>query len=238
MANVINQTNYTGSVTITGTPTQGQTLTAANTLADADGMGPVSYQWQSSSDGSNWSDVSTGSSLTLTQALVGKQIKVVASYTDGHSTPESVTSAATVAVASANATPIVTQVNYDLRVSTTTTGNQGRIGSGEMVDGGYVVVWTSSDGSLSAEGQPITKIMAQRFDASGNSVGGETEVTRVGIGNSYCDLPDVAGLADGGFLVTWSVQGDSHIDGNESGSQGYWGSVTRQPERRLGMRLW
>ena len=31
----------TGSVTITGTATQGQTLTAGNTLADADGMGTV-----------------------------------------------------------------------------------------------------------------------------------------------------------------------------------------------------
>ncbi|WP_341923414.1 hypothetical protein, partial [Polaromonas sp. YR568] len=36
----------TGSVTISGTPTQGQTLTAANTLADADGLGTVAYQWK------------------------------------------------------------------------------------------------------------------------------------------------------------------------------------------------
>jgi len=37
----------TGSVTIDNTtPTQGQTLTASNTLTDADGLGPISYQWQ------------------------------------------------------------------------------------------------------------------------------------------------------------------------------------------------
>src|SRR5262249_32527598 len=36
----------TGSVTIAGTATEDQVLTASNTLADADGMGPVSYQWQ------------------------------------------------------------------------------------------------------------------------------------------------------------------------------------------------
>ena len=36
----------TGSVTITGTPTQGQTLTGQHTLADADGLGAITYQWQ------------------------------------------------------------------------------------------------------------------------------------------------------------------------------------------------
>ena len=35
----------TGSVTITGTAEVGQTLSAGNTLADADGLGTISYQW-------------------------------------------------------------------------------------------------------------------------------------------------------------------------------------------------
>jgi len=35
----------TGSVTITGTPVVGQTLTASNNLADADGLGTITYQW-------------------------------------------------------------------------------------------------------------------------------------------------------------------------------------------------
>ena len=35
----------TGSVTISGTATQNQQLTASNTLADADGLGSISYQW-------------------------------------------------------------------------------------------------------------------------------------------------------------------------------------------------
>ena len=36
----------TGSVTISGTPAEDQTLTAGNTLADEDGLGTISYQWQ------------------------------------------------------------------------------------------------------------------------------------------------------------------------------------------------
>ena len=35
----------TGSVTITGTAEVGQTLTASNNLADADGLGTITYQW-------------------------------------------------------------------------------------------------------------------------------------------------------------------------------------------------
>ena len=86
----------TGSVTITGTPTQGQTLTAANSLADADGLGAISYQW---SAGGTAITGATSSTLVLADAQVGKTITVSASYTDGHGTAESVSSNATVAVA-------------------------------------------------------------------------------------------------------------------------------------------
>ena len=92
----------TGSVTITGTAALGQTLSAANTLADADGLGTISYQWQA--DGANISGA-TGSSYTLTSAEVGKAIKLVASYTDGHGTAEAVSSTATGAVVSVNSAP-------------------------------------------------------------------------------------------------------------------------------------
>ncbi|HQD16681.1 MAG TPA: hypothetical protein PLY54_14640, partial [Ottowia sp.] len=70
----------TGSVTIDdSTPIQGQTLTVSNTLADADGLGPISYQWQR--DGVAIGGA-TGSSYTTSQADVGAVLSVVASYTD------------------------------------------------------------------------------------------------------------------------------------------------------------
>jgi uncharacterized protein (UPF0303 family) len=92
----------TGAVTITGTATQGQTLTAANTLADVDEMGVVSYQWKA--DGEAISG-QTGSTLVLGQTLVGKAITVTASYTDGQSTAEAVTSNATASVLNVNDVP-------------------------------------------------------------------------------------------------------------------------------------
>ena len=92
----------TGSVTISGTPTEDQTLTAANTLADEDGLGTISYQWQR--DGVDITGA-TASTYTLTQADVGTTITVVASYTDGQGTAESVTSAGVGPVANVNDAP-------------------------------------------------------------------------------------------------------------------------------------
>jgi len=92
----------TGSVTISGTATQGQTLTATNTIADIDGLGAISYQWQV--DGVNISGA-TNDTLILAEAQVGKAITVVVSYTDQRGTAESVASAATTAVANVNDAP-------------------------------------------------------------------------------------------------------------------------------------
>ena len=76
----------TGSVTLSGTATQNQTLSAANTLADADGLGTVAYQWQSSTNGTTWSAIAgaTSSTFSLTSTQVGQQVRVSASYWSGH----------------------------------------------------------------------------------------------------------------------------------------------------------
>ncbi|MDE4192825.1 hypothetical protein PXK42_17360, partial [Phaeobacter gallaeciensis] len=91
-----------GSVSISGTAAEDETLTASNTLADEDGLGAISYQWQRGGV-----DISgaTGATYTLTQDDVGAVITVVASYTDGEGTGESVLSAATSAVTNVNDVP-------------------------------------------------------------------------------------------------------------------------------------
>ncbi|MBT7674443.1 MAG: hypothetical protein HN586_08355 [Oceanospirillaceae bacterium] len=86
---------------ITGTLKQGETLTAGE-IADVDGVLKadgtpvvVTYQWQA--DGTDIADA-TAKTYTLTQAQVGKVITVVAIYTDGEGTKETVTSQPTSAV--------------------------------------------------------------------------------------------------------------------------------------------
>ena len=92
-----------GLPTITGTATEDQTLTAVTSgISDADGLGAFSYQWLR--DGSTIGGA-TGSTYTLGDADVGAKISVRVSYTDGHSTAESLTSAETAAVVNVNDLP-------------------------------------------------------------------------------------------------------------------------------------
>lgn len=100
----------TGAVGVSGTAQQGQTLTAQNTLADPDGLGTISYRWQSSADGVTWLDIGGGNgpTLALQQAQVGRQVRAVASYVDGKGTTEAVSSQATTAVLNVNDPPVGT----------------------------------------------------------------------------------------------------------------------------------
>ena len=103
-----------GNVSITGAVKSGQLLTASNNLTDADGLGEISYTWQSSSDGLNWSSLASGPTLSVSDALVGKYIRANASYTDLRGTAEFVTSLKTEAVKSL--TQLKTTENHNLSV--------------------------------------------------------------------------------------------------------------------------
>jgi Ca2+-binding RTX toxin-like protein len=95
-----------GSVSISGNPAQGQTLTANNTLTDADGLGTITHRWQSSSDGgSNWINLIDGNSLTLGQVHVGKIVRAIANFIDLHGTHESVPGSASGPVTNVNDVP-------------------------------------------------------------------------------------------------------------------------------------
>ncbi len=93
----------TGAPTISGTASVGQTLTAATgEIMDSDGLTSPGYTYQwIRVDGSTEADISgaTSSAYTLVAADQGKTIKVKVSFTDAASNAETLTSAATVAVA-------------------------------------------------------------------------------------------------------------------------------------------
>jgi hypothetical protein len=95
----------TGAVTISGTVTEDQTLTAVTTaIADADGLGTFQYHWQRDS-GSGFVEVGNQATYTLGDADVGTHIRVVVNYTDGRGNAESLTSGQTAAVANVNDSP-------------------------------------------------------------------------------------------------------------------------------------
>ena len=94
----------TGAPTITGTAQVGQTLTAGTTaIMDADGLTSVSYtyQWIRVATDNTETNISsaTASTYTLVAADQGTTVKVTVSFTDDANNPETLTSAATAAVA-------------------------------------------------------------------------------------------------------------------------------------------
>ena len=165
----------TGTVTVSGTAVQNQTLTAINTLADADGMGSLHYQWKA-----NGSDIAgaVASALTLSEAQVGKAITVTASYTDGHGTAELVTSTESVLVANVNDQPTgavtisgnATQ-NQTLTVENTLADIDG-LGSisYQWLSDGVVISGAGGPSFTLAEAQVGTKISAIASYTDGHGV--------------------------------------------------------------------
>ncbi len=100
----------------------------------------------------------------------------------------------------------------EFRVNTTTANNQSWPCVATLVDGGFVVTWQSGING----GRDI---YLQRYDSTGGAVGGETRVvTSGGINPSYDETgPATAGLAGGGYVVTWEAQ---NADGSGWGIYG------------------
>ena len=91
----------TGLPSISGTPQVDQTLTAdTSNIDDEDGLTNVSYRYQWGAGGSDI-EGATGSTYTLTYSEQGQTIQVRVTFTDDRDSAETLTSAATVAVAAA-----------------------------------------------------------------------------------------------------------------------------------------
>ncbi|NOT16045.1 MAG: hypothetical protein HOP21_10860 [Methylotenera sp.] len=87
----------------------------------------------------------------------------------------------------------------EFRVNTYTIAHQYQPSIAALTDGGFVVSWTSlQDGS-------VYGVYAQRYDAAGVAQGAEFQV------NTYISdwqyKSTIAGLADGGFVISWESAG-------------------------------
>lgn len=98
----------------------------------------------------------------------------------------------------------------EFQINTYTPGSQDDVAISTLNDGGFVAVWESNGQDGSSNG-----IYGQRYAANGILVGLEFQV------NTYTtssqDNPAIAGLNDGGFVVTWESSGQ---DGSGEGIYG------------------
>ena len=153
----------TGAPAISGTAQVGQTLTADTSgIADADGLSNVtySYQWVVN-DGTDDTDISgaTGSSYTLVAADEGRTVRVLVSFTDDAGNHETLTGAATAAVAAASNSPATgtPSITGAAQVGQTLTAETSGIADADGLDNvSYGYQWIRNDGSSDSEIQNAT----------------------------------------------------------------------------------
>lgn len=88
-------------------------------------------------------------------------------------------------------------VGAAFRVNSFTTGAQIQPAATHLANGGFVIVWSSDGQDGSSYG-----VYGQRYDAQGQPAGAEFRVNTTTAGNQ--SGARIAGLKDGGFVVTWT----------------------------------
>ena len=102
------------------------------------------------------------------------------------------------------------ELALEFRVNTHANRDQWSPSVTTLADGGWLVTWMSGDQDGSGWG-----IYGQRYSSTGAIVGGEFKVNSYTAGSQQD--PSVTSLADGGWLVTWSS------DGQDGSSYGVYG---------------
>ncbi|MDH4377474.1 MAG: FG-GAP-like repeat-containing protein [Ramlibacter sp.] len=204
----------TGSVTIAGVARVGNTLQASDTLADLDGMGAVSYQWHV--DGQDIPGA-TASTYLLQASDGGRQVTVVAQYTDLAGTLES-----------ANSTGVVIGISL-----AGTSGSERLVGSGgndlitgglgtDAMDGGngsdlYLIGTSSEHAAAEVADSGTSGIDELRFAATAASTltlfAGDTGIERVTLGTGTAAQAVTTGMAAlnvnaGAVLNALTLQGN------------------------------
>ncbi|MCP1415928.1 Ca2+-binding RTX toxin-like protein [Pseudomonas laurylsulfativorans] len=98
----------------------------------------------------------------------------------------------------------------EIRVNTTT-GKNSEPSLTALKDGGYIVAWSDQGSSFT------DYIYTQRYNASGEKVGGPAQVNKVI--NSTQEDPSITALANGGYVVAW--QSDTYDDRSDIAAQIY-----------------
>ncbi|THB70252.1 MAG: hypothetical protein D6B28_09760, partial [Gammaproteobacteria bacterium] len=93
----------------------------------------------------------------------------------------------------------------ETRINTHTDYYQTSIVLDSLADGGFIAVWRSYH-----QGGNEGQVWAQRYDANAQKVGAEFHINQSTTGNQIA--PDVVGLKDGGFAVTWTDGSSGNYD--------------------------
>ena len=239
-------TPATGLPTISGTAQVDETLTAdVSSIADADGLTNVSYSYQwIRNDGGTDADIAgeTASTHTLVSADVGKTIKVRVSFTDDAGNEETLTSAATAAVAVRPNTPAtgLPTISGTVQVDETLTADTSGISDADgLTNVSYSYQWIRNDGTndsdmggqtgstytlVSADEGKAIKVRVSFTDDAGNEetlTSAATAAVAVRPNTPATGLPTISGTAQVDETLTADTSGISHSDGLTNVSYSY-----------------
>ena len=213
-----------GALTVSGTPAQGETLTAdTSAISDEDGVGTISYQWYR--DG----ELITGeasSELALTQADVGSAISADISYVDGSGATETFQSASTAAVSNTNdvptGAPVITGTfsqDRELSVDISSIADADGLGDfsyqwnrdGVAIEGATAATYTLSEADVGAN-ISITVSYTDGYGAAESVVSAETaDISKAN------DAPTgslvISGTAAEGETLTLDTSSIADVDG-------------------------
>ena len=213
-----------GALTVSGTPAQGETLTAdTSAISDEDGVGTISYQWYR--DG----ELITGeasSELALTQADVGSAISADISYVDGSGATETFQSASTAAVSNTNdvptGAPVITGTfsqDRELSVDISSIADADGLGDfsyqwnrdGAAIEGATAATYTLSEADVGAN-ISVTVSYTDGYGAAESVVSAETaDISKAN------DAPTgslvISGTAAEGETLTLDTSSIADVDG-------------------------
>ena len=222
----------TGAPTIRGTAQVGEMLAADTSgMSDADGLSNVSFSYQWLADDVEIAGA-TGSTYTLADSDEGKTVKVRVSFTDDAANPESLTSAATVAVEArpnspATGAPTISgtaEIGETLTAETSGTADADGLGNVQ-----YEYQWLADDAEIagatsltytlvSAEERKVIKVRVSFADDAGN----EETLTSVATEAVTAAEPSEPPAKPRGLyatathdqvVLTWDDPGDDSITG-------------------------
>ena len=236
-----------GLPTVSGTPQVGETLTTdTSAIADEDGLTNVSYsyQWIRSEDGNADTDIedATDSTYTLTGGDVGKTIQVKVTFTDDADNEETLTSAATAAVAVRPNTPAtgLPTISGTAQVDETLTADTSGISDSDgLTNVSYSYQWIRNDGTNDADiggqtGSTYTltdedvgktiKVRVSFTDDAGNEetlTSAATAAVAARPNTPATGLPTISGTAQVGKTLTANISGMADEDGLDNAEFSY-----------------
>ncbi len=222
----------TGQPTISGTAQLGETLTAdASDIADADGLDNVSFTYQWIADDSAIAGA-TASTYTLGAADDGKAVKVRVSFTDDAGHAESLTSAATdaVAVAARPNSPVTgaPTITGTAQLGETLTADTSGIADADGLDNAtFAYQWIADDSAVAgataatytlaaADERKAIKVRVSFTDDAGHAeslTSAATAAVAAKPNSPATGQPTISGTAQLGETLTADTSGIADADG-------------------------